>query len=527
MQVDDLIIEVRDNALNRVGQFRPIDLVGATFVLKFNNVGFWEMKLPSGNRLGELLRLPGYGIVVTGPDGSVIFSGPTMTAKLQQTFDNIEGDWVISGSSDDIILQERLAYPTPGTADVQAQVTPYDSRQGNAETVIKGYVNANIGPGAPVARRVTNLTIEETQNRGELVQANARFNQMQTLLYDLAQTGAVGYRILQVEGYLEFQVYEPQDKSSTIRMDMDNQQLSQAEYTYAKPVVTRAIVGGQGEDEWRRFAEVSNTDSLAAETQWGRRIEVFKDERSTRVNADLVQSGLELLVDQGKTITNLSVTPSDDNNMRFGIDWYLGDKVTVVVNDIEASAVVTEIGITIQEDGVRIGATVGTPVATEYETKVIAKQAEAEDRISNLERAVTGYGINVEYQPSGGTSGTQPTWTGTPITGSFNRFGNMVHFSILVDFDTITNFGTGQYYLTLPYPARVAYQFRDGCLHDVSAGTEYFISGHVNAGSDILQLNTADKVASGVQDVDFTSTVPVTLTTADSFHIAGTYEIEG
>lgn len=524
MRVEDLIIEVRDSALNRVGQFRPIDLVGATFVLKFNNVGYWEMKLPSGNRLGEFLRLPGYGIIVTGPDGSVIFSGPTMSAKLEQTADNLQGDWIIKGSSDDIILQERLAYPTPSTADVQAQVTAYDSRQGNAETVIKQYVNVNIGPSAPVARRVTNLTIQDTLNRGELVQANARFNQMQTLLYDLAQTGGIGYRIAQVEDYLEFQVYEPEDKTLQIRMDMDNQQLSRAEYTYAKPVVTRAIVGGQGEDEWRRFAEVSNTDSLAAETQWGRRIEVFKDERSTRINADLVQSGLELLVDQGKTITNLSVTPADETNMRFGVDWYLGDKVTVVVNDIEASAVVTEIGITIQEDGVRIGATVGTPVATEYETKIIAKQAEAEDRISKLERNVTGYGINVAYQPIGGTDGTQPTWTGTPITGSFNRFGNMVHFNIQVDMDTITSFGTGQYYVTLPYPARVRYTFANGHLLDFSAGKTYNLVGECAADSDQVKIFY---IGPNGQMDPFTATNPVILTTADYFDISGTYEIEG
>jgi hypothetical protein len=527
MRLDDLIIEIRDSNFNRIGQLRPRDLVGATFVLRYNNTGAWEIKLPSGHSLGEFLRQPGYGILVTGPSDTVIFSGPTLSARLEQTADNLQGDWLISGASDDIILQERLAYPTPGTDDVEAQVTAYDSRQGNAETVLKQYVNANIGPSAPVSRQVTNLTIQEDEARGELVQANARFQQLQPLLYDLAQTGAIGYQITQVDDYLEFQVYEPQDKSSIVRMDMENNQLSRAEFVYAKPSVTRAIVGGQGEDEWRRFAEVSNTDSLAAESEWGRRIEVFKDERSTRINADLVQSGLELLVDEGKTIRELSVTPSDDNNMRFAVDWYLGDKVTVVVNDIEASAVVTEIGITIQEDGVRIGATVGTPVATTYETKIVARQANQENRISSLERNVTGYGINVEYQPSGGTSGVQPVWTGNPITGSFNRFGNMVHFSILVDFDTITNFGTGQYYLTLPYPARVAYQFRDGCLHDASAGTEYHMSGHVNATSDILQLNSSDKVGSTIQDVDFTSTVPVTLTTADSFHISGTYEIEG
>jgi hypothetical protein len=310
-------------------------------------------------------------------------------------------------------------------------------------------------------------------------------------------------------------------------MDMDNQKLSRAEYSYSIAKATRAIVGGQGEAEWRRFEEVSNTDSEAAEEAWGRRIEVFKDERSTRVSDALIQSGLELLVDQGKTIVESSVTPSDDINMRFGVDWFLGDQVTVVVNDIEASAVVTEVGISIGSDGVRIGATVGTPVSLDFESKLIRKQVQAEDRISQLERNVTGYGINIAYQPSGGTAGTQPTWTGTPITGSFNRFGNMVHFNIQVDFDTITSFGTGQYYLTLPFPARVAYQFRDGCLHDVSASRSYSISGHVNAGSDILQLFTTDSQGNRIFDFPFSQGEPVTLTTADSYHIAGTYEIEG
>jgi len=133
----------------------------------------------------------------------------------------------------------------------------------------------------------------------------------------------------------------------------------------------------------------------------------------------------------------------------------------------------------------------------------------------------------VDYTPEGGTDGTQPTFSGPAISGSFNRFGNMVHFSIAVDFDNILTFGTGQYYLTLPYSARVAYQFRDGCLHDDSAGIEYHISGHVNQGEDVLWLFTTDRQGNRVYDFPFEQGEPVTLTAADNFHIAGTYEIEG
>ena len=524
MQVDELIIEVRDPSFQRIGQFRPGDLVGAKFILRFNAVGGWEMKLPVGNRLGEFLRLPDYGIIVTGPENKVLFSGPTKSAKLEQTPDNLQGDWLISGPSDDVILQERLLYPTPSTDDVQAQVTAYDVRSGNAETVLKQYVNVNIGPSAPLSRKISNLVIETDGLRGAVVTGKARFDQMQDMFYDLAQLGGIGYTIEQSNGDLEFKCYVPTDKSSTVRMDMFNQKLSKAEYSYAAPKVTRAIVGGQGEDEWRRFVEVSTTESEDAENTWGRRIEVFKDGRKSRDYAVLTQDGEEMLVDEGKTIVEMSVTPSDDINMKFGVDWYLGDKVAVVVNDITAVAVVTEVGIGIGADGVRIGATVGTPVGMTYEAKLLAKTANVDKRVSNLERTVTGFGINTVYQPGGGTDGTQPTWTGTPITGSFNRFGNMVHFNVQVNMDNILTFGTGQYYVTLPYPARVRYTFANGHLLDFSTGKTYNLVGECAADSDVVKIFY---IGPNGQMDPFTATNPVILTTADYFDISGTYEIEG
>ena len=525
MRVEEIIVEVRDPQFERVGQIVPEDLVGATFVSRFNNVGSWEIKLPYGHYLGELLRLPGYGIVITGPTDTVIISGPTLSASLEQTPENIRGDWVITGADDSIILAERLTYPTPTDDDVSNQTNSHDIRSGPAETVIKEYLSANTGELAPESRQIDYLSVEPDDERGTVVFCAARFNQMQELFYGLAQVGGLGYKVSQLDDGLEFLVYEPIDRSAFIRMDLENQKLSKAEYAYANAKVTRAIVGGQGEAEQRKFIEVSTEDSELAETTWGRRIEVFKDSRNTNDDDDLEQAGLELLIDDGKTIVEMSVVPSDDINMKYGQDWFLGDKVTVVANEIEAVAVVTEIGISIGGDGVRIGATVGTPVALDFEAKLLAKQQNHANRISSLERASTGYGVNTDYQPEGGTDGTQPTFSGPAITGSFNRFGNMVHFNIFVDFDNIVSFGTGRYFLTLPFPSRNEIKFADGCLHQPSTGREYQIRGGVLAGSDVVNLSTTDIVGQRVFDADFTSTAPFMLTSADYFHIAGTYEI--
>ena len=528
MRVEDLIVEVRDKNLNRIGQIRPNDLVGATFVSRFNNVGSWSITLPYGHILGEILRLPGYGIILTSATGQTILSGPTLNARLTQSQNNIEGDWEITGSSDDIYLTERLTYPKPSTADVTAQTDDYDDRSGQAETVIKEYVSANMGADAPLERQVPGFTIEADQGRGDLVAAAARFDNLQEFIYNLAQAGGIGYQVNQVLTDLTFSVFTPQNRSNTVRMDIANRKLSSAVLSYGTAKLTRAIVGGKGEAKNRSFIERTSSQSLLAESDWGRRIETFIDARGANNTDELQTAGDESLVDNGKTITELSVTPSNDQNMVYGVDWFLGDLVTIVTNDIESTAVVTEIGINIGADGVRIGATVGTPVGIEFEAKLLAKTNQLDSRISNLERSTTGYGINTNYQPGGGTiGGTQPVFDPTGLVGTFNRIGNLVFFSIEVHFTGVTSFGTGQYYLTLPYPSRNEIKFASGCLHEVSTGREYQIRAGVLAGQSNLLLSTTDQQGTRIFDTPFTYNDPVTLTTADRFHIAGTYEIEG
>jgi hypothetical protein len=125
----------------------------------------------------------------------------------------------------------------------------------------------------------------------------------------------------------------------------------------------------------------------------------------------------------------------------------------------------------------------------------------------------------------GGTiGGTQPTFSGDPLfSGDWAKWDGLVHFAIDVDFDNITSFGTGQYYVKLPFAAKNNYLLSDGCLHDQSNGDEYAILGHVQAGSDILTLLST---ASNGRQVHFTNSVPVNLNVADNFHIAGTYRYQ-
>jgi hypothetical protein len=350
-----------------------------------NAVGSWKVTLPVGYALAEELRKPGAGIIVTAA-GQTLISGPVMSIMTNRSQADPVGTYEISGVDDSIVLSERLAYPTPTTADVTAQTVAYDVRTGPAETVIKAYVNANIGPFAPAARRIDELTIQTTAGLGVSVDGSARFETLQDLLTGFADLAGLGFTIEQVGDVLQFQVYEPIDRSGYVRLDLDNGRLTRSDYAYSTPKLTRAIVGGQGEGELRDFIERTSADSLEAEALWGRRIEQFVDYRSATDVAELEQSGDKELVTKGKTFISVDVMPSDDQTMLFGIDWNLGDRVTVVVGSTELVAVVEKVALLISEDGVRLGATVGEPRGLGYENQIVNAQKDQVLRVSKLER---------------------------------------------------------------------------------------------------------------------------------------------
>jgi hypothetical protein len=131
---------------------------------------------------------------------------------------------------------------------------------------------------------------------------------------------------------------------------------------------------------------------------------------------------------------------------------------------------------------------------------------------------------DIVFTVAGGATGTQPTFSGDPLfSGSYARTGALVHFQIQVEFDNITNFGTGQYYLDLPFTSKYNYQFASGCLHDVSNGREYPIFGHVFAGEKRVYLQSLDNQGSSTFQVDFTRTNPITLAITDNFHVSGMF----
>lgn len=122
-------------------------------------------------------------------------------------------------------------------------------------------------------------------------------------------------------------------------------------------------------------------------------------------------------------------------------------------------------------------------------------------------------------------SGTGLSFTGTPVTGSYIKIGNLVIVQIDVIFTTVTNFGSGQYSLTIPIASKYHTDVYGGSIHDVvNQGVDHYsIKGHLSPSSTSM---TIWNIGSSAKDEPFDHNSPFVLTTSDKFHMSFSYICE-
>ena len=109
------------------------------------------------------------------------------------------------------------------------------------------------------------------QGRGPVLQKSPRFQNLLTLLQEIATGSDLLFDVVQVGTDLEFRVDARRDVSAMVRWDVENNQLEQSVYGWTMPGLTRAIVAGGGEGVDRIIVEVTTPESLAREAVWGTR----------------------------------------------------------------------------------------------------------------------------------------------------------------------------------------------------------------------------------------------------------------
>lgn len=366
----------RDAALRRTGQVE--DFRSLQMPLRFNRTSTWLLELDANSPAVDLLgRTDG---LIVERDGVTLLSGPVTGLARESSGDR--DTVVVTGVDDTVWLERRLALPVPTGPPYTA--AEYDDKQGPAETVLRYYVDRNLGPTAAVPRRLPYLTLAADLGRGSTVRGFGRFHSLMELLQPLALAGGdLGFRIVQVGAGLEFQVYVPGDRTATAVFSRDLGNLAAYSYAQSAPAADYVIVAGQGEGTLRAFAE----GGTQADIDVYGRIEQFRDRRDIDDDATLPQALAEALA-ESQPATSLSLVPIDTAAVSFGVEYALGDRVSVLIGGEEIQDVVREVTLTLTPDrGEQVTPVVGTPGASSPSALALfARQERLDRRISNQER---------------------------------------------------------------------------------------------------------------------------------------------
>jgi hypothetical protein len=116
------------------------------------------------------------------------------------------------------------------------------------------------------------------------------------------------------------------------------------------------------------------------------------------------------------------------------------------------------------------------------------------------------------------------TTAGATVTASYTLQGPLCYFRVYIDFDTCTNFGTGQYQITFPFPSIHTIRIAGGTLHQTTGDSKYHIAGI----TDNAVSTTVHKLyySGSTTDLNWKFNTPVGATTVTShFDISGIYQI--
>jgi len=347
--LEPVTILIRDSSLDLVGVLS--DYSSLQMIPRFNAVGAFVIDMSADSPQADFM-VPGNGLVITR-GSSVLMSGsirePNWTISSS---DGGNGKLIINGVDDMALLAGATCWPNPASAPGSQTDSVYKISGVVAETAMRSLVNLNIGPGAQAARKISNLTLATNGGHGiSITRQVNQFDNLLSVLQDIAKTAGLGFRIVQVGSNLQFQVYEPADLSTSAKFTFGLGNLTDASYSVTYPTCTKAVVVAGGASSPRVVSVYTRADA-AFPGPW---IEQFVDKTdvdsaSVDLTAQMDQAADEALT-SGAAQGNLTMNPIDTPGLQFGVDYTVGDKVTCQVQQDFVSDVVREVNITYASDG--------------------------------------------------------------------------------------------------------------------------------------------------------------------------------
>jgi hypothetical protein len=250
--------------------------------------------------------------------------------------------WMLDG-----ILKQRLTVPG---------VSGYDRINGDAETVMKYYINNHCVAPADTNRAISQLMIATNQNRGVSTPWQTRYENLADVIQQIGEFCDIGHEIWLdiLNKRLVFDVIPGRDLTTgqsvlpfvMFSTEFDNiasQHYVDSDLGYCNV----GYAGGKGEEDQRLVLQVGSGTGIE-------RSEVFLDLSNSEDATELAANGNQAMVQYqpSRTLEGAVI----NNTFVYGKDFDLGDKVTAINKKwgVTLDTRITEVKEIIEASGVKI-----------------------------------------------------------------------------------------------------------------------------------------------------------------------------
>jgi hypothetical protein len=338
------------------------------FIRRWHGIGEIELRINRYKKHAD--KLMKGNLILIGKELNKVYQIKHREIELDENGKATE-NWLIRGVSLKGVVSQRITIPPAHTA--------YDNKQGDAETVIKHYVDRNIINPVDARRKIPQLELAPNLQRGPSVSLQSRYKNLAEEIADISLASGLGWDVHLDIGNKKwiFDVQEGRTLTAgqsvlpPVIFSPQFESLQSLHYTESELNYKNvAYVAGQGEGVERRIVELGTEEGLY-------RQEIFIDARDVpeetdeegqepqpRPEQDIIQD----LTDRGRQQLEqfmqeqylegqiLTYSP-----FKYQEDYNLGDVVTVQNKDwgVTMDARISEIKEIYETSGFRIESVFG------------------------------------------------------------------------------------------------------------------------------------------------------------------------
>jgi len=330
---------LKDKAGDRVALFSDQELLSLGIHKRVGKVGTFELSIDAtiddrcdlfevDGQVEVWRRIPGYDWYKEF-EGFHRISGFEMASDGKETFTS-------SGVNYKDLLSRRVIAEYAGSSGA--------TKSGAAETVIKEFVDEQIGPSAPAGDQVSGLTIEADGAGGDAVSISRSYRNLMEVCQEIAAIGGGDFDVVgNGDGAWQFKWYDGQlgtDRRTTIVFATGFGNMENPRLTKYPATANYVLVAGQGEGTDRQWEE---RPTSGAPTGIDRRT-VFRDARDTS-DSSTQQARGDAELDAGKASNELTFGVIQTERYQYGEHYELGDLVTARYRDTSYDLKITGVHI--------------------------------------------------------------------------------------------------------------------------------------------------------------------------------------